>query len=43
MGEKLIGIADALRALKTSEQVSYILDSSLNLAYHNKAWDKFAQ
>jgi len=39
----LIGIADALRLLKTSEQVSYILDSSLKLTYCNKAWDKFAR
>lgn len=39
----MIGIADALRILKTSEQVSYVLDSSLNLAYCNKAWDKFAR
>jgi hypothetical protein len=41
-GGRLIGIADALRTLKTSEQVSYVLDSSLNLVCHNKAWDKFA-
>jgi len=38
----LIGIAEALHALKDSEQVSYILDSSLNLVYHNEAWDRFA-
>lgn len=39
----MIGIADALQTLRHSEQVSYVLDSSLNLVYHNKAWDKFAE
>lgn len=38
-----IGLADALRTLRNSEQVSFILDSSLNLAYHNKAWNRFAR
>lgn len=42
-GENLIGLADALRTLRNSEQVSFVLDSSLNLAYHNKAWDRFAR
>jgi hypothetical protein len=37
------GLADALSTLRNSEQVSFILDSSLNLAYHNKAWNRFAQ
>ncbi len=38
-----IGLADALSALSNSEQVSFILDSSLNLAYYNKAWSRFAR
>ena len=38
-----IRLADALRTLENTEQVSYVLDLSLNLAYHNKAWDKFAR
>jgi len=42
-GGQLIGIADALLMLKNSEQVSYVLDSSLNLVLHNKAWDRFAK
>jgi hypothetical protein len=40
--ESLIGITEALSTLRTSEQVSYILDSSLDLVCHNRAWDKFA-
>ena len=40
--EPSFGLADALLILKNSKQVGYILDSSLNLAYRNKAWDKFA-
>ena len=42
-GPRLIGIKDALRTLKNSEQVSYIVDSSMALVYHNEAWDRFAQ
>lgn len=41
--EDLIGLADALRTLRNSEQVSFVLDSSLNLAYHNKVWNRFAR
>jgi len=39
----LIGITDALRTIRTTEQVSYILDASLNLVCCNRAWDKFAR
>jgi hypothetical protein len=39
----LLGLADALRILRNSEQVSFILDWSLNLVYHNKAWNNFAR
>jgi hypothetical protein len=41
--KSLIGVANALRLLRATEQVSYLVDSSLNLVCHNKAWDRFAQ
>src|SRR5512133_468121 len=36
-------MSEALRTLKNSEQIDYVLDSSLNLVCHNNAWDKFAR
>lgn len=39
----MISITDALRTFSASEQVSYILDASLNLTCCNKTWDKFAR
>jgi len=39
---RMIGVPQALRILGISDRVSYIVDQSLNLTCHNKAWDDFA-
>jgi hypothetical protein len=39
---RLIGVPSALRILGIADRVSYIVDPSLSLTCHNKAWDKFA-